>query len=338
MVTIKDVALKANVSVATVSYILNDTRAVHPEKRERVLRAINELNYVPNASARGLRAKKTKTIGLVIPDIMNPFYPDLAKGCQDVMKENNYTLVMYNTDNKQNQLEDIVKQTQEGKIDGLILASSIESDIEITEKLVKECYPIVFLHRKLNYLDVDSVTSNNLKGSIEATEHLINYGHKNIAYISGTKGSPVTNDRKQGYIMAMEKAGLSKHIVSGESKYENSYTEALKLLNLPISSRPTAIFAGSDLMALGVMDAAKELNQSIPEDVSVVGYDDLFFSTSKTIQLSTVKIPRYEMGKEAGKLILDKIKNKSKNKTDNINMQTKFIERSTSGVNSKNNM
>lgn len=331
MATIKDIALRANVSVATVSYVLNNTRPVHPEKKSRVLRAIEELNYVPNASARGLRARKTKTIGLVISDITNPFYPDLAKGCQDAAQESDYTLMMYNTNDKNDQLGEMAKQIREGKVDGLILASIKQSDREIVADLLKGPYPLVFAHRKLDGFDIDSVTSDNYQGAVAATEHLIMNGHKQIAFVDGVEGSSVTQERRRGYETAMQNAELSTWIVQGNGKYESCYSEAIRILKVPKSKRPTAIFASSDIMAFAVIDAVKDLNLSIQIDISIMGYDDLFFSASRALELSTVRVPRYEIGRIATEMLLERIQDDAKPKVKNIVLPTELVIRNTSG-------
>lgn len=333
LTTIKDIAKKADVSVATVSYVINNTRPVHPDKKKRILQAIEELNYVPNATARGLRAKKNQTIGLVISDIMNPFYPDLAKGCQDVAKDNGYTLMLYNTEDQVDQLIGVIKQVREGKIDGLILASLLNSDKELIKGLLETPYPIVLAHRKLDNINVDSVVADNFTGAYTATEHLAALGHKRIALIDGVNESPVSVERKNGYLKAMETESLSKWVVNGKGKYQASYTNAYKLLQLPVEQRPTAIFATSDLMALGVIDAAKDLNLSVPKDVAVMGYDDLFIAASRSIELSTVRVPRYEIGKQAAQLLLNKMKNGTdftSSKAKNIILQTNLVVRKTS--------
>ncbi|MGG0451785.1 LacI family DNA-binding transcriptional regulator [Priestia megaterium] len=335
MATIKDIALRAGVSVATVSYVLNDTRPVHPEKKKRILQAIKELNYVPNATARGLRAKKTKTIGLVISDITNPFYPDLAKGCQDAAQENGYNLMMYNTNDRENQLIEMVKQAREGKLDGIILASTMQSDGKALEELLKTSYPVVFAHRKVKGFNIDSVTADNLSGASTATEHLIASGHQRIAFMNGVEGSSVMEERRDGYVTAMEKSNLSKWIINGQGKYQSSYSVASRILKLPIDERPTAIFASNDLMALGVIDAAKDLGLSIPKDMAVVGYDDLFIASSRSIQLSTIRVPRYEMGRMAFQILFEKINEESDSKTTktkNIVLQTNLILRETCGT------
>lgn len=335
MATIKDIAKKAGVSVATVSYVINN-RPVSEERKKKVLKAIEELNYVPNEVARRLRVKKNKTIAMVLPDIMNPFYPDLAKGCQDVSRENGYTLLLFNTEDKEEQFTGIMDQVRKGGIDGIILANALEKDMEQVKALMDTSFPIVLAHRGIEGLEIDSVTADNFLGGYIATKHLISGGHVNIAFIEGLKGSVVSTDRKKGFLKAMEEEKLEvkpEWVIWGNTEYQKSYEGAKQLLTLPPHKRPTAIFSSSDLMALGVIDAVKDLNLSIPEDIAIVGFDDLFITSFRFIQLTTVHIPRYEIGRQAMQRLIDKI-NQEEKKDDiqNVILSPKLMIRNTCGV------
>lgn len=335
MPTIKDVAKRANVSVATVSYVLNSSRPVHPDKKERILQAIEELDYTPNATARGLRVKRNKTIGLVIPDIMNPFYPDLAKGCQDAAKESGYTLMMYNTDDQEGQLSGIIKEVKEGKVDGLILASLKTTERNELQELLELSFPVVLAHRGLEQVEIDSVVADNFTGAYDAAKHFVALGHRKIAFMNGIERSPASEQRRNGYLAAMKSEALRKWVVAGEGKYQTGYTTAYKLLQQPVSDRPTAILASSDLMALAVMDAAKDLALSVPEDIAVIGYDNLFIASFRSIALTTVHVPRYEIGQEAAKLLIGKMEESKKcaaKKPSNQVLQTNLVIRKTCGI------
>ncbi|WP_077601806.1 LacI family DNA-binding transcriptional regulator [Oceanobacillus sojae] len=328
MVTIKDIAKLANVSTATVSYVLNNTRPVHPDKEKKVREAIKELNYVPNSAARGLRSKKNQTIGLVITDITNPFYPNLAKGCQEVLKQNDYTLMMYNSDEQHDQISNVVRHVREGKLDGIILANLVTTDIDNLKALNELNFPTVIVHRNLKNINMDSVVVDNYSGAHAGTEHLIGLGHKNIIFFQGINESPVTIERKNGYIDAMKTNGLEPCIKEGKGSYQASYSQTLKLINDESQKNPTAIFASSDIMAFGVMDAVKTQGLSVPEDISVIGYDDLFMSSWNSIQLTTVRVPTFELGKQAARLLLRKMNNDSEKK-NHLVLQTELIIRKT---------
>lgn len=335
MVTIKDIAKEAGVSVATVSFVLND-RTVSDKKKQKVLKAIDDLNYVPNKIARSLRVKKNNTILLVLPDIMNPFYPDLAKGCQDEAKAHGYNLMMINTEDEEEQLGKVFDQVRQGGIDGLILANVLEKDLKKVQNLIDTSYPIVLAHRSIPNLEIDTVTADNYLGSYHATKHLIKGGHKKIAFIEGLNDSSVSLDRKRGFIKAMKEANINvmaEWLVEGHTKYENSYRESMELLNLNKQNRPTAIFASSDLMALGTLDAAKNAGYAVPDDIAIIGFDDLFLASFRFVELTTVHVPRYEIGRKAAKILIDKISKGKKEEQQNVLLDTELMIRNSCGIN-----
>lgn len=310
MATIKDIAKHAGVSVATVSYVLNNTRFVSEEKRRRILLAIEELKYVPNAVARSLRIRESKAISLVVSDITNPFYPDLAKACEDVAHHNNYTVNIINTNDQHDRLQRAAFQLKEGKIDGMVITTALEQDRYLIQELLQERYPIVLTHRRLGDLNVDMVSSDNERGAWLATNHSIKLGHKNIALMTGVNGSSVSFSRLTGYMRAMQEAGLrirKDWVVPGGARYEPSLSATRSLLKLPLNTRPTAILNISDIGALAVLDVALEMKLKVPDQLAVIGFDDLFISSSLSVQLSTIKIPRYELGKLAVEMLIERI-------------------------------
>jgi LacI family transcriptional regulator len=334
MVTIKDIAKLADVSVATVSYVLNNTRWVSEDKKERVLKAIAELNYVPNAVARGLRVRESRTISFVVSDITNPFYPDLAKACENIAQAKGYTVNVINTDDQADRMQQAITQILEGRVDGLVIASALDRDKAPLQKLMKQGYPLVLASRLVEGLDVDSVVADNFNGAIMATNHLLRLGHKRIALIPGVKGSSITVSRRSGYLKAMEEAGATVYpewFVSGEAKYTVNYNLAQTLMKLPNHKRPTAIINLTDVGALGVMDAVRDMNMRIPEEFAVIGFDDLFFSATRSVQLTTIKIPRYEIGSLATKLLFERLGNKSSVDYQEIVLPVELIVRGTCG-------
>jgi LacI family transcriptional regulator len=334
MVTIKDIAKMAEVSVATVSYVLNNTRWVSEDKKERVLKAVAELNYVPNAVARGLRVRESRTISFIVSDITNPFYPDLAKACEDTAQAKGYTVIVLNTNDQADRMQQAITQIREGKVDGLVIASALEHDNLPLRKLVKEGYPIVLASRILDGLQVDSVVADNFNGAVLATNHLLRLGHRKIALIPGVKGSSITASRRDGFLHAMKEAGaevLPEWQIAGESKYDVNYDVTQTLMRLPESKRPTAIINLTDVGALGVMDAARDMNMRIPEDLAVIGFDDLFISATRSVQLTTVRIPRYEMGSLATNLLFERLGNKNKTDYQEIVLPVELIVRGTCG-------
>lgn len=310
MSTIKDIARRAGVSVATVSYVLNNNRYVSPEKKERVIAAVRELNYVPNAAARGLRARQSRTIGLIVSDISNPFYPDLAKACEDVAQRHGYAVHMINTDDRPERMWQALTQAREGKIDGLIVTTALEADREPLQALVDRDFPVVLAHRRLDGLNADLIESNNFEGGRLAARHMLARGHRRIAFLSGVAGSPISERRVAGYREAMREAGVEvrpEWVVPGEAKYAESYARMVEFANGAYGERPTAVINVSDIGAMGVLDAAADCGLRVPEDVAVMGFDDLFLAAFRAVELTTVRIPRYELGRRATELLLQRI-------------------------------
>lgn len=334
MPTIKDIARAADVSVATVSYVLNDTRYVSPDKKERVLRAVQELNYVPNAVARGLRVRESKTISLIVSDITNPFYPDVAKACEDYAHEFGYTVNMVNTSDDPSRLAQALEQLRKGKTDGAIVTTAMEADRTVLAQFMREGYPIVLAHRPLDGLDGDVVVSDNYRGGVIATKHLLALGHTRISFMTGVPGSTVSMLREQGYRDALQEAGVTirpEWALSGDAKYAPSFEAARRLLELPEAIRPTAVINMSDIGALGIMDAAYDMGVTVPDELAVIGFDDLFIAASRCVQLTTVKIPRYELGRTATELLLKRISGDKSGQAELLTLPVELIVRRTCG-------
>lgn len=333
MPTIKDIAKRANVSTATVSYVINNTRYVSPEKRERVERAIKELNYVPNAVARGLRVRRSKVISLIIADIANPFYPDLAKACEETAKKEGYTVTIMNTNDEQGSLPKAVSQLREGTVEGLIVTTALNTDVPFLEQLLQEGYPIVLAHR-CPEMDIDTVMADNFQGGFEAANHLIELGHAKIAFMRGVQHSPIDATRTLGYKKAMELAGfhiLKEWLPTGLANYEKSYQECMRLLELPKDKRPTALINIGDIGALGAIDAASDKGLSVPDDLAVIGFDDLFLANLRSVQLTTVRMPRFEIGQRATERLIEKMKNRTDSRKLQVTLPVELIKRKTCG-------
>lgn len=312
LVTIKDIAKKAEVSVATVSYVINNTRYVSPEKEERVKQAIQELNYVPNAIARGLRIHESGIIGLTVTDVSNPFYADLAKACEVVAHNLGYTLTIINTADQLERTEISASRMREGRLDGLIIATALDQDRPVIEKLIEEMYPVVLVHRTLEDIHADSVVSDNFSGSFQATNHLIALGHRRICFMGGVFGSTVGTTRLNAFLHTMNEHGFSvrkEWILPGRLGYSESYEATKLLMSLPKQVRPTAVINITDTGALGVMDAVLDLGMSIPSDLAVIGFDDVFFASTRRIQLTSVRIPSHELGRISTNILIDRLSN-----------------------------
>lgn len=306
-VTIKDVAKAAGVGQATVSRVLNGSGPVGQETRERVLAAARSLGYVPNMLARGLVNRATGTVGLIIPDITNPFFPAVTRGVEDAASQAGYTVFLCNTDNDPAREEVDVLKLRERCVDGIIFVGS-QSRRERLARLVQDGIPVVVTDRAVPDLDADSVLVDNKLGAQNAVSHLIDLGHTRIAHAAGHRETPTGQGRYQGYCEALAGAGLpvDEHLVFwGEFTVESGIQAGQVLLGR--SPRPTAIFAANDLLALGVIRAAQEAGLAVPEDLSVVGFDDIPMAALVSPPLTTVRQPAYEMGRLAMSMVLDRL-------------------------------
>jgi LacI family transcriptional regulator len=305
MSTMKEVAAAANVSVATVSRVLNNNGYVNEETRKRVLLAISELNYVPNEVARSLFKKQSKTVALIVPDIKNPFFPEIARAIEDVMSSQEYTLILCNSDEKvekEIRYLDVMKQKY---VDGIIIVTST-----LTPKHVENRdTPIVALDRPIS-IDIPSVTVNNFEGAKQAVQYLKRNGCKKIAHIRGPHGITNADERFNGYIEEVTNETWFRPdlVVNGNYNVLET-TEATKEL---LTKFPDidGIFAGNDYMAIGVLKAAEQLGIQIPEELSLIGFDGIQLGQLTSPEITTMAQPIYELGLTAAELLLEMIEGK----------------------------
>lgn len=300
-------ARQAQVSKSTVSRVLNNLPVVNAETRRRVLEAMKELSYTPNAMARGLSIKRSRTIGLVLSDITNPFLTEVARGVEDIMNGYSYNVILCNTDGRVEKEAAYTRLLLEKRVDGIIY-TSVKIEATDLSELRRYGIPFVLAGRALPNFDSDLVIVDDELGGFQATQHLLELGHRRIGYIRGTPGASATEDRQKGYERALTQAEVEVDpdlIVEGDFKQEGGYKAAKTLLSLP--ERPTAIFAANDFMAIGALEALYEANLRVPEDIALVGFDDISFARLHTIQLTTVAQPKYELGAIAARLLLGRI-------------------------------
>lgn len=309
-VTIYDVAREANVSMVTVSRVVNGNPNVKPTTRKKVLEAIERLGYRPNAVARGLASKKTTTVGVVIPDVSSTFYSELARGIEDIATMYKYNIILSNSDqNKEKELH--LLNTLLGKqVDGIVFMSGNITE-EHVEEFKRSPVPIVLASTFDENNELPSVNINYEQAAYDAVKFLIDKGHKHIAYVSGPMEEPVNKVKKlKGYIRALEEAGIKydeQFVVEGDYSYESGIEAFDKVLEL--SPKPTAIFVGTDEMALGVIHAAQDKGYEIPKDFDVIGFDNTRLATMVRPRLTTVVQPSYDIGAVAMRL-LTKLMNK----------------------------
>ena len=332
MATILEVAESARVSYATVSHVINNTRLVSQETRERVLEAMAALNYRPNALARSLRQGKSNTIGLVLPDSANPFFAEISRSIEDEAFKKGYSVFLCNTElDTQRELlyVDVLSKNQ---VDGIIFVATGDQ-ADSLDFLLRQSMPVVMIDRDVPNVEVDAVLTDNQLGGFLATRHLIELGHKHIACIAGPSNITPSAERIIGYRKALEQAGLSydENLVLRGDYHAQSGMEITHSILL-MTPRPTAIFALNDLMALGALRAAAEAGYSVPRDLAVVGYDNLELTRFTNPPLTTISQPKKEVGAQAVNLLVDRISQKSRPPSRLVLAPELIIRRSTKEV------
>ncbi|GAQ24816.1 LacI family DNA-binding transcriptional regulator [Tepidanaerobacter syntrophicus] len=308
-ITIKDIAEKAGVSITTVSKIINKKDDdISDKTRNKVLKVIDEYNYIPSALATGLVTKKTNTIGLLLPDISNAFFAELARGVEDGANCEGYNVILCNTDDdpeKENQYLSVLKSKH---VDGIVFLSTALSNHGEIRELNSKGFPVIVLDRAFDDEDILAVFIDNVMGGYLATKHLTEFGHEAIGCITGPLKPKLAIQRLEGYKKALKEAHIDFNeelIYEGNFKTKSGELGAKKLLK----AGATAIFASNDMMAYGVYKAVHDEGLSIPYDISVVGFDDIFLSEILSPPLTSVKQPTYEMGIISAAMLIKKIKN-----------------------------
>lgn len=323
MVTIKDVAKRANVAISTASYALNGIDKVSKETKEKVQKAARELNYQKNGFASDLKRQNTRTIALILSDLAGPFYSELIRGVQKVAKEHGYDLVACNSIGGESSTA--VKYLTERRADGCIVLAHNITDQMISAASSKN-YPIVLLDRHIEKDSIVSVAVDNKKGAYQATAYLIEQGHHKIAYVSGPFGSYDDQMRFKGYREALETEQIEyrpKWRVTGNFTRESGKM-ATKIL-LASEDRPTAILFANDEMAIGGIETCKEQGVVIPDEISIVGFDDILEAKYISPKLTTIRQPKFEMGSLATHLIFQLI---DKEKLETLyNLHTELVIR-----------
>ncbi|WP_405096746.1 LacI family DNA-binding transcriptional regulator [Oceanobacillus sp. FSL H7-0719] len=302
MVTIREVAKRAGVSVATVSRVLNKKGYVSPKTREKVEQSIHDLKYKPNDVARSLFKGKSKMIALLVPDIMNPFFPELARSVEDICNSYGYTFVLCNTDHSIEKELAYLNALQQKSVDGLIIVSST-----LTGEHTKEInVPIISLDRTFD-TNLSNVKSNNRQGARLAAEHLKVIDCKVIAHITGPENASNTEERKQGYLDVVkdEEWFSTDYIVSGDYNMQKA-KDAIKKLLLE-HPEIDGLFVGNDVMGAGALKAIEELEMQVPHDISIIGFDGISLGETTTPTLTTVAQPIYKMGSRAAELLIEQI-------------------------------
>jgi LacI family transcriptional regulator len=320
MATIKDVALQAEVSVTTVSHVVNDTRHVSAKVRERVELAIRELGYVPNAMARSLKSNTTSTLGMLIPNSSNPYFAEIVRIVEDRCFAAGYTLVLCNTDDEPQRQSVYLKVLAERRIDGLIVVSTgAGTGTDDSASLAKQLHglrvPTVLVDREIDDPACDLVETAHMQGGLLAVRHLLSLGHKRIACIGGPVGVMPSEQRVEGWRMALAESGATPDIAdAGALLWRGGFTsqggyEAMHAI-LRTERKPSAVFVCNDLMAIGALRAAHESGVRVPDELSIVGFDDIELSAYMSPPLTTVAQPKERIGALAVDMLLERVSGK----------------------------
>ncbi|HHE55253.1 MAG TPA: LacI family transcriptional regulator [Caldithrix abyssi] len=327
--TLKIIAEKTGVSVTTVSRVLNGQATryrISKETSEKIYKCAKELHYTPDSLARGLRLKRTHIIGLIIPDISNPFFATIAYNIEVEARKAGYSIMLCDSEENTELEIESIKLLQSRKVDGLLICP-VGQKSEHLERLHNEGIPLVIVDRYFPDLPFSYVVSDNYNGAKAAVEYLIENGHKKIACIQGLLNTRVNDDRVRGYKDAHIKHGLTidETLIVGDSFGEkNGYIGAKLILS---RSSPTAIFAASNLIALGSLRAISEEGFKIPDDISIISFDDQPYTEYLATPLTTIAQPHSEMGQIAVKLIIEQIESKGNFNPVKLKLPTKLIKR-----------
>jgi len=328
--TIKEIAKKAKVSIATVSRALNNDDKVKPETRDLIKSIAEDLDYNPNIMARNFVKQQSNIIGLVLPDIFDEFFTEVIKGVeQHCFSEGYYTMVT-SSHSKRTTVEAIVDFMSTGLVGGIIMMAPVIGDNNLKDLIKKSRVPFVIINGKKDLMNTDTINVDNYNGAFKMTEYLIKKGYKKIAHITGEKGNADADERLKGYTDALKKYNhkINKNwIVEGAFTIESG-VEGFNAINKLIN-RPEVIFAANDMMAIGCYNAARKLGIKIPSEIGIAGFDNIFMSGYLTPRLTTVNVPIYDIGFNAAKLILNRIRKGENIKPQHIKIPVSLIEGSS---------
>ena len=305
--TMKDVARHAGVSVSTVSYVLNDSGPVAPERRARVLDAVRVLDYTPNESARSLKRRSASTIGLVVPDLANQFFALVAEGVEKAAAERDVLVVLCAPEATGQPESHHARLLRSQRVDGVIFLSGSEASPASLLELDR-LGAVVLVDERISGFDLPAVTSDNRRGAREIAAHVVEQGHRRLAIISGPSALWTTEQRLAGYREAIAAGGQDPDAVPvyiGDYRLDSGRELAERALSGPAGERPTALLCANDLMAIGALEHCKAVGLRVPQDVSIVGFDDLPVAALLTPRLTTVRQPARDMGYRAAELLFE---------------------------------
>lgn len=315
---IRDVAQRAGVSVATVSRVLNHPDKVTEKTKNKVLSVIKTMDYQPNWFARGLNVGQTGVIALLIPNILNPIYTEVAKGVEEVAHERGHYTLLCNSEDSLKKEKAYVNMLLHRKVEGLIFVAG-HLHKECMEKIIKESLPSVAIGKESSDQIVTTVYTDYKEGAFQATKHLIENGRLKVAHLCGNLKFEENKQKYEGYRKALNEHGIKLNdewICQGRETIESGYLAAKRIIGK--KQRPDGIFAANDLMAFGAMEAIRTENMRIPKDMALVGYGNVPMAPLVTPKLTTVSVPAYKMGLMAGRLLIDAIEKTTFQKSQHI--------------------
>lgn len=332
--SVKDVALTAGVSLGTVSNVLNRPERVSAATRERVERAMVELNFVRNESARLLRAGRSRTLAYVVLDVANPFFTDVARGVEEAAATADLVLYTCNSDNSVERERLYLSRLEEQRVAG-VLVTPIRPDDATLEQLSRRGTPVVVVDRRRDDNRLCSVAVDDVRGGRLAATHLLSRGHERIAFVGGPDSLGQVGDRRDGAAAAVGEAGLAAdRLVTVETDsltVAAGRSAASRIASLPEPRRPTAAFCANDLVALGLLQQCVSLGVRVPEDLAIVGYDDIEFAGAAAVPLTSVRQPRHLLGQRATELLLDETLN-PRHRHEQVQFVPDLVARASTGA------
>lgn len=314
MTTIKDIARKAGVAPSVVSRALNNKYGVKDSTKDLILKLAQEMNYYPNTAARSLVTRKTETIGIMMADISEPYYSQLIRGMEYIANQTGYTLLFSNSYESLEHNRVLQKMINAQRVDGIIIVGSNIQEKNFSLALLEQEIPFVLVERNFSDPRVNCIWVDNVEGAYQATKYLVEKGHRKIAHITGNLYFQVALDRLDGYKKALQEGRIDyseELVVSGNFVWQSGY-ETMKDI-LRHHPQCTAVFVASDTMAYGALQAITETGLTVPDDIAIIGFDDLEFSSLTNPPLTTIRQPRYEIGQKAMELLTDILRGEQQN-------------------------
>ncbi len=333
-VTIREVASRAGVSIATVSRVFNNSDPVDEGTRQRVKKAATELRYVPNVLGRSLSMRRTDSIGLLLPDLFGEFFSEVIRGCDQTAQSNHYQLLVSSSHNNRKQIEAALRMMR-GRVDALVIMSPHIDAETLTENLPRTL-PVLLLDCRVESNGFDSLNIDNEAGASAMTKHLLSHGHTRVAIIKGTEGNVDAAERLRGYCTAMQGSGipLDERLQAAGDFTEASGYEAVREL-LAAAPRPTAIFASNDSMAIGALSALRDEGIQIPEQMALAGFDDVPIGPYLSPGLTSVHVGINNLGIKAIETVLHAVRNKNAHHKQQILLSTSLTIRQSCGCKSE---